>query len=907
MKDPFVIVDLETTGIDSNRDQIIQIAMLRVEGGLMEERSYFVNPHRPVSDFIRRLTGFHDVDFSLYPNITEIRDDVLAFIGSAVVVGHNVDFDVSFLARAGIRVNETVIDTLQWARIAFPTASSYRLSSFFPEDTGFHDARYDVHATYRLMQKIIHAFSQLPTQTQRDLDYLLGAEWQWWQIEHSSARSSPIDDPHWETNAEPEPLAALSLALTPQQWLESDNPSGNAFKGLEVRPSQRTMMEIVQKTFSEHTVALIEAGTGTGKSLAYLIPSIFRALEHGERIVISTHTVALQDQLWQKDLPQARQDLPVRSTLLKGRGRYLCLLKADSVRQEITLMHSQERWFAAQMLVFIASATRGDLDDFNTRHTLSDIVADRHACAGARCPYAGPCFMRKARRDAENSHLVIVNHSLLAAHLANEGAGILPSFQHIVVDEAHHLHRVVEKMMGFELDVEDFMRRWDEMNEGRGALLVRLSTHPDIMMALDSFRRDMGVAKTLALQTVHWLSERVHTNEYDKETCRVTAEQIQTWDQTPVLVVLRDWGQSLKHAAQTAQDVWALAESVLGEGALDDPIWLRFEQWAEELVGWSLGMEAWPILDDNWVSWWEVRNMSSEPKVVLRRAPLDVAPILHERLWNQVDSGLLTSATLSINGNFKYMAKQLGLEQVHRKTTMRLPTPFNVPERATVLIPDDMVDVKHPHFINEMSEFVLAAVLAMHGRSLVLLTSHKMLRGLDSRIRTALLDHGVVPLVQGIDGASSQLVPRFRLEKHAVLMGTASLWEGVDIPGDALSLVIIGRLPFLAPGDPLEEARQEGIQAQGRSAFFERSLPEAILRFQQGFGRLLRTSQDRGLVAILDQRIIPGRTQYGTRFISALPRPRTLVAGTQEILQHIHDFQQHDEGGGLPGYPINQR
>ncbi len=908
MQKEFVVLDVETTGLNPQWDRIIQVAMLREAGREVERLAFFVNPGRLVPDFVRRLTGFGDMDFGQYPDVAAIRGDIANFIGDRTIVGHNVSFDLGFLQEAGFFYDKFV-DTLEWARIALPTESSYRLENLSAADSGFHDARNDVEATYHLLGRIREALGRFPQETQRDLRFLLGDEWAWWAPEESmpAASPSPLDHPIAEQPVAGE-LPRVPHTVLAGEWLGKDSALGRSFVDFEKRPAQDTMLAAVERAYDDESILMVEAGTGTGKSLAYLAPALLASLRRGERTVIATYTLALQEQLWNKDLPMAQQDLPVRTAMVKGRGQYICLLKTDELRQTVTVLNEsrEKRLALARLLTFVAQTDRGDYDAFNpssraAKQLWQDVLADRHACAGAHCVYAGSCYMRVARRRAENSHIVVVNHALLAAHMANPG--VLPDFDHVIIDEAHHFSDVVERTFGMELVFADLHRILSEQ-VARNGLLDHLKFHPDLFGPVEALR-DHAVQLQAKMATLErLLLEQTPDSEYNRQAVRVTDELFQQWASGPTESSLVSLRQSVSTVAQISQDIWAAAEALQGDGIKSDPTWLRFQKWAEDMRALSASLEQWGPPRDETVSWWEGQHMDSTPQVTLRHGPVDVAPLVYESLWNRVKTGILTSATLSVAGDFQYMASGLGVPKT-RLRAIQLPSPFDLRNNSALAIPQDAPDVSAATYIPALADFLVGLMPVMQGRTLVLTTSHRTLRTLADLLRPRLEEQGILTLAQGIDGPSVKLVEQFKQSPRSVLIGAAGLWEGVDVPGPGLSLVVIARLPFAAPVDPLEEARLERLRARGQSAFYWRTLPQAVLRFQQGFGRLLRTRHDRGIVVVYDTRII--RSRYGSKFIQAVGGTRVEVRPEETLKEYIGQFFTSKGGGGFRGISENTR
>lgn len=899
----FVVVDCETTGLNPAYDRVIQVALLKWLPTGETAINFFVNPGRDIPDPILILTGLRDVDFTQCPSLATVAPEITQFIGDLPIVGHNIGFDREFLERGGLLFKAS-IDTLEWARVALPLEPSYRLSELATDAAvgSFHDARFDVQATRDLVFLIRQRLADLSGSVRADLAFLLGQEWEWWHVTAASqSLSSRLDQVERESNP-PDTLPVWSHQATSQEWMGSGGPIAEKLPGFESRDSQIQMAHAIESAIQEKSILMVEAGTGTGKSVAYLTPMILEAGKRGTRVLVATHTLALQEQLWSKDLPMVASDTPLHTAVLKGRGRYLCLLKLDEMRHDVTALNTtrEDRLALAALLTFAVWSSSGDIDAFNprtdaARRRWQDVVAERHACAGARCVFAAPCYLRQSKRLAESSHVVVINHALLATHL--QQGGVLPAFDYLVIDEAHHFAEVVEHTLGMSLDIADFVQQFEEADQGRHGIFQRLPQHADLQPGIEALRHQMRISITLLWQINSILIEDLAGIDIRATSRRVTKALWQNWDGRQIRELLGALHTTFQTGAQLAHDALAQAEALFGDLVQEDVVWLRFSKWAEDLLQLSDQIGYWGFPESDWVSWWELSRNGPSPTVRLRRAPIDVAEFLKNTLWESLQAAVLTSATLSIGGNFHYYQTRLGIP-TQRLTTLALPTPFDVRHHAQLLLPTDLPPVTDPEFTDAVSDFCLEAALRLQGRTLVLFTSNQMLRDTNALIRERLGRHGIQVIAQNIDGTGPRVVEQFRQTPKAVLLGSASLWEGVDIPGPALSLVIMVRLPFANPSDPMEEARRERIESQGRSAFYQHGLPHAILRFQQGFGRLLRTHQDRGLVAVLDGRILASRTRYGRQFIAALPGPTIARLPKWDILEVITRFVSNEGIGG---------
>lgn len=900
----FVVVDCETTGLNPAYDRVIQVALLKWLPTGETSINFFINPGRDIPDSILILTGLRDVDFTQCPTLGAVVPEITQFVGQLPIVGHNVGFDREFLERGGLFFKDHV-DTLEWARVALPLEPSYRLSELVTDaDPGsFHDARFDVQATRDLVFLIRQRLADLPASVQADLAYLLGQEWDWWHVTTASQQSVPsrLDQSERESNL-PDTLPVWSHRETSDAWMGPHGPIAGKLPGFESRDSQLRMAHAIESAIQEQSILMVEAGTGTGKSVAYLTPMVLEAGKRGARVLVATHTLALQEQLWTKDLPMVAGDTPLHTAVLKGRGRYLCLLKLDEMRHDVTVLNTarEDRLAVAALLTFAVWSSSGDFDAFNprtdsARRRWQDVVAERHACAGARCPFAGPCYLRQSKRLAESSHVVVINHALLATHL--QQGGVLPAFDYVVIDEAHHFADVVEHTLGMSLDIADFVQQFEEADQGRHGIFQRLPQHADLQPGIEALRHQMRISLTLLWQINSILTKDLTEADIRATSRRVTKALWENWEGQQIRELLGALHTTLQTGAQLAHDSLAQAEVLFGDLVQEDVVWLRFSKWTEDLVQLANQVGFWGCPESDWVSWWELARSVPTPTMRLRRAPIDVAEFLKDTLWDSLEAAVLTSATLSIGGNFHYYQTRLGIPK-QRLATLALPTPFDVRRHAQLLLPTDLPPVTDPAFTSAVSDFCMEAAERLQGRTLVLFTSNQMLRDTNALIRERLGRHGIQVIAQNIDGTGPRVVEQFRQTPKAVLLGSASLWEGVDIPGPALSLVIVARLPFANPSDPMEEARRERIESQGRSAFYQHGLPHAILRFQQGFGRLLRTHQDQGMVAVLDGRILAERTRYGRQFIAALPGPAIARLPKWDILEVITLFASNAGIGG---------
>ena len=586
--------------------------------------------------------------------------------------------------------------------------------------------------------------------------------------------------------------------------------------GYERRPEQLALAEAVERSLETGEHLLAEAGTGTGKSLAYLIP----ALESGQRVVVATATKALQEQLLTKDVPVAAAALgrPVSVAVLKGRQNYLCRKSVYGLGLlGGALLRTAEDAAAYERLLPWIEATetgdRAELDEEPTVSLWAELAVGSDRCAGRRCPVISTCFAEAARDRAGEAELVIANHALYFADLALRGddaPGVLPEHDAVVFDEAHRLEESAATWLGGRITAGGVRRFLGDVER-----TCREAQVPAPASAMDRVER----AVDRLLRTVAPASGRRRLREPPLE----------------LGLVLVDALASLDHALQgQGEDIDALAKRSL---RLAHDVENCLETGDGDVVVWA---------EPDAVAW----------------APVDVSADLRRLLWGEGPTAILVSATLQTAGGFRFPRRRLGLDEARE---LAVGSPYDYGEQALLYLPRHLPDPRSPEALERVAEEVVALTALSQGRALVLTSSYRALDEIVDRVR------GRIPydvLVQG-DAPRERLLERFRDETESVLIATSTFWQGVDVPGEALSLLVIDKLPFGAPGDPLVEARCERIERDGGDWFREYSLPTAVLQLRQGFGRLIRGHGDRGVVAILDPRL---RTRsYGRTFLAALP------------------------------------
>lgn len=611
----------------------------------------------------------------------------------------------------------------------------------------------------------------------------------------------------------------------------------NKLPAYEYREVQVEMADNVYQALLAEAHTVIEAGTGVGKSLAYLLPLLYYTVQEKKRAVVATHTIALQEQLFQKDIPFLQKILPFEFTaeVFKGRGNYLCLRRWHELGGQMEFGGDLEA-----LNLWVQTTDDGDLSTapFSLPPELYfDLRCEKESCSEEECSYFSDCFYWNLRHRLGKADLIITNQAMLLAHLGTEGR-VLPAFQCVVIDEAHNLEEVATNAFSHRILKSTFLAHYRTGTQLLATLqgLIPEFLLQDINLALDDILKE----------TVQYFTQiEPHITGY---TLSLTTENRAVFQKTIL-------PKQLEHL----EKLLALCDVEDSETAILTAQFLEFTMELQETLDLIL-----TGTDPGFVYWAEMQN--GAPALIA--APIQVNNILREFLFEKTPTAILTSATLSTNKSFNYIQEQLGLTEAKE---LLLGSPFDFSQQALLCVPKRAQHPNNPNYPRRAAFLVLHTVAATQGGVLVLFTSYNLMDEVADLIMPKLTSEGYSLFKQG-DGPRLGLIEDFQGEPRSLLFGTNSFWEGIDIPGTALKAVVITRLPFAVPNRPVTKARLTAIEEAGGNPFLEYSVPQAILRLKQGFGRLIRSTEDKGGVVILDERIV--RSSYGAQFLESLPPAR---------------------------------
>ncbi|MGN1402462.1 MAG: ATP-dependent DNA helicase DinG [Bacillus sp. (in: firmicutes)] len=905
MAQRYVVIDLETTGNSVKKgDKIIQFAAVVVEDNkIIEEYSTFMNPGKPLSSFIEELTGIQEEQLAKAPLFAEVAPKIISLLENACFVAHNVLFDLSFLQDELLEAGYegffgSTIDTVELAKIMRPGAASYKLSQLAETEGVGHDrphqADSDAYATAELFILFTRELSKFPLVTMKQLhklsqslkseiSELIG------DLLDDRMKHSPIHHPNLMINkgiAFRRPVADQLIERNGQEEypLTAEEKTAmikQAFAHFEPREDQLKMMDDVYDVITNDKIAMIEAGTGLGKTLGYLLPAAYMSVQRHAKVIISTYTIELQNQLLHKELPNLRESIPfpINTVVIKGRSNYISLAKFDRVLR-IREDNYDSNLTRMQILVWLLTTETGDKDELNLTsggelfwEKLQNGIRLENAHQASWEPFE---FYERAKASAEEADILITNHAYL---MTNYFFNPREAFENatIIIDEAHQLESAALKHLGTAIDYVSIKMVLNKVGVTEQKLLTyrlkQLAAKQQEQRIIQEIERRTQESAYELDQFFHMLSRLSDKERTSNETNALNLQKTmekKKMNRPLQMIAERLAGQFNRLSSLFDDFVTRVVErEQLGKSQIHYiseaySISQFLSDKAREFTEFFIQPKA------DFLYWIEWNRNSPVQYASLYSQPILAANALWKQFFSRQKSVVLTSSTLTVKGSFSYMKDKLGIEQ---SETFMYPSPFDFRSKVKMLVADDLpevIKVNTEEYARSLALYIKEAALACKGRMLVLFTSHEMLRTTHEELKNLreledfnLLSHGVT------SNSKTRLIKYFQNFDKSILLGTAGFWDGLDLPGETLQCLMMVRLPFTSPKEPIHEARCKQIEAMGGNPFAEYSLPEAIMKFRQGFGRLIRTRDDKGIFIICDKRVT--NASYGKDFISSLP------------------------------------
>ncbi|MFV0561388.1 MAG: helicase C-terminal domain-containing protein [Enterococcus sp.] len=899
----YAIVDIETTGTNAKTDRIIQFGCVLIEDGAIVSRfATDVNPGRPISAQIQSLTGITNTQVQKAPYFEDVAHTIYHLLADTVFIAHNIYFDYQFLSRELKRCGApelTIpgVDTVELAQIFFPTEQSFRLSDL-TESFGLthehpHQADSDAEVTGELFLLIQEKMRQLPLTTLERIATLsqhTGMDTQLFikkMIEEIKQKVQPLH-PELEVieGVALKKKAVERFSQTYYETTQTNFPRKKQAKErlfgekLVYRKEQNRLMNVVYDHFTkkEEKNLMIEAATGMGKTIGYLLPMSYLATPE-QPVIISTVSLVLQNQLMEKDIPMLNQVLeqPIQATVVKSHRHYI-----DLQRFYATLQHplEQKQYALYQMavLVWLTETNTGDLDELHMTSLNHQFFLDvRHrgtTFLSKNKPFYSQDFLLHLKKRMGQSNCLIVNHAFLVQENLREQP-LLPKSPYLIIDEAHHLPEVAERVSDHRLDLGKFHKYVRQISES-DHLFERLEqlvqTNATLAHLFDLYQQELS--ELIETQVV-FAESLYRTGRIPRPSGRVTEEFLVTKEIMELLP--RDGEIALSHMQLFYREIQQLQKQMTELFSLQQDDWeQRIKIDLAELFRLFEQLEEQAVLVEHWTEDWRENLVhwllpAGDPQYSVFHLHDFKAGIIPNTKWYQrYEHILYIGGTLKIGADRDYLARRLGIPGTRLKI---IQSPYDYTTQARLYLPNEAPAINQSSS-EEYAAYLVSVLTELINKEtrpiLVLFTSHDILQRVYQEMHLSMLNQGREILAQGFGGSREKLLKRFTLSEDSVLFGADSFWEGVDLPGDALQIVVVTRLPFENPKRPMVQARNNFLKSEGLSPFYQEAVPQAALKLRQALGRLIRSQEDKGVLLVLDRRLVTAK--YGQRMLRALPK-----------------------------------
>lgn len=908
----FIAIDLETTGLNPKVDRIIEIGAIKfVKGKTVDTFVSFVNPGKPIPPNISELTGITDEAVAAAPAFSEIMDGLLEFIGHLYLCGHQVEFDYNFLnaeikRAGGEKIRNLLLDTAILSRLLLLGIPGYSLSNVCKHldisQDKVHRAFDDAKASGGIASILIPKLGDIPVSTRMIMGRFAPPSMLKTILTKSTGKITDIPNlrPEFKLTKqykklsfpeEPAPIEKISV----EQCFAETGKLSQLMDGYSHRPFQVQMALDIVNALNDQSFLIAEAGTGTGKSMAYLLPASQWAFMNNCRVLVSTHTKNLQDQLFLKDLPVVSKIIgkKFKYTVLKGRSNYLCLYRWNRfLSGELGNISKRERMGILPLIRWAEEAKTGDIEEqnrFNRRwyaRIWTMVSADLHGCLGRHCPLFNSCFLQQARQKALASHLVVINHALFFSDICAESS-FLGKTGTIIFDEAHHLESCGHRYLRVELDTNRINRYIDSGNN----LLKILENDKRIaekVEIINNYKSILRRVRKSAAQFLSDITEWAISELEEKERYENTENYVFAYRDNPFSSLSSLAGFEI--IIKEMQDALFSLQELDYEGSNENH---RFHSDVSACSEKTSQLKAdlsylTNAATDDHVFW--VEGDRNKNWVKLCGVTLDIGELL-SAIWEGTKGAIIfTSATMTVSESIDYFKRKVGLvgELEERTLFKAFSSPFISEQMFRCAVSNSLIPDSKGY--NEyIADVVIRLLNTFDKNILVLFTANSMLYGVHNVLKNSsqFPDDGIF-FAQGLSGTRSALLDKFKESKKSVLLGTSSFWEGIDAPGEACEIVIIPRLPFPVPTHPLTQALAARMEERYGDSFFGFSVPEAVIKFRQGAGRLIRSGKDRGAFIVLDGRIV--KKNYGKVFTRSLEGGFVKSTGVDDMIEKVTAF-----------------
>ncbi len=902
--DEYIAVDLETTGLDPKEDRITEISACRfINGEFTDEFTSLINPGILIPNNIVEITGITDEMVADAPHISEVLPGLIDFLDQSPMVGQNVNFDYSFIENHCIEYNldipvVPIYDTLALARSLIYFHNSFSLTSLCEyynlSIENAHRASADAQATGYLFKYLIEEALSKPLTLIKRIEMLakhaaINNRRLFSNILKTAIRMNIVDglieSPSGYISpknifGEEQVTRISQLPDSSAEWFAEDGLICRNWKGYEKRFSQIEMIQDTYHAFSNNTILVAEAGTGLGKSLAYLSSGYIAAMKKKIHLVISTYTKNLQSQLFEEDIPRLSQaiDENIKAVIYKGRLNYICKTRLEHlISYHAQILKADEYEALLTLLVWEWETQTGDIYECNGfmlnkfKRLWALVRSERGYCSANQCRKYEGCYLGNLRNKVKDADIIIVNHALFANELQQDNTWFPEDFIY-VIDEAHHFANVIRSQLVKEFSVYTLKDVFMYFNHDKKNWKIPIfKKHPQLYEIYDQLTCDCNIINQQLTDFFDSYYDSRSTDEGKKEYYMVkhlyrnSQEEFieiypNPWDilillQTLEINVNKFSGLIMEYKEELPKSIiieFDMVESCLQEGIHNFRVVLDTES-------------------DN-VQWSSFIQREYQPKTILNSVPLKVNHFIHDHLLDHYSSGLFCSATLTVNEEFTYFSEKIGLGMAsisHHVEEKIYPSPFHYSDQVKLFVYNHSMDVKDVAYMDEIASQIDKISSELQRRMLVLCTSYKQTVRLRQYLEP-IINRDARKLIVQRPGISRNILVRYYLDHpHSILIGTSSFWEGVDFPGDKVEILCIIKTPFDNPFDPLVQSQIEDYTQQGENAFLQFQVPEAAMKLRQGFGRLIRNMSDTGICILMDTRLC--RRQYGKTILDSLP------------------------------------